>query len=71
MLRNRCSIHQDETALAIVDFNTAMMESAKEKIGYTKNCKSELIYSGTWRRIGERRQLRKRALDSKSSSLKE
>ena len=34
-LRNRISILQDETALTIDDFNTAMMESAKESIGHT------------------------------------
>ena len=36
MLRNGFSILQDETALTVDDFNTAMMESAKETIGYTK-----------------------------------
>ena len=42
-LRNSLSIHQDETALTIDDFNIAMMESAKETIGYTDR-KSEWIY---------------------------
>ena len=42
-LRNRFSILRDETAMTIDFFNTAMKESAKETIGYTKTCKSEWI----------------------------
>ena len=70
-LSNTLSILQDETALTIDDFNTAMMESAKETIRYTNTCESESISLDTWRTIEERRQLKKKALDSKSPSLKE
>ena len=70
-LRNRFSILQDETALTIDDFNTAMMESAKETNEYTKTCKLIWISPDTWRTIEKRRQLKKKALDSKSPSLKE
>ena len=71
MPRNCISILQDETALTIDNFNTAMMESAIERIRYTKTRKDEWISSDTWRKIEERRQLKKKALDSKSTSLKE
>ena len=71
MLNNRFSILQDETALTIDEFITAMMESDEETIGYTKTCKSEWNSPDTWRTIEERRQLKKKALDSKSLSLKE
>ena len=70
-LRNRISIPQDETAMTTDDFNTAMMESAKETIGYTKTCKFEWISPDTWRTIEEMRQLKKKAQDSKSPGLKE
>ena len=70
MLKNRFSIPQDETALTIDDFNSAMMKSAKVTRGYTKSCKSELIFPSTWRTIEERRQLKRKALDTKSPSLK-
>ena len=70
-LRNRFSILQDETAVTIDNFSTVMMESAKETIGCTKTCKSEWITPDTWRIIEKRRQLKKKALDSKSHSLKE
>ena len=70
-LRNCFSILQDETALTKDDFNTAMMKSAKETIVYTKTCESEWISPDIWRTIEERRQLKKKALDFKSSSLKE
>ena len=71
MLRNRFRIHQAKKALTIDDFNTAMIESAKETIGCTKTCKSEWISTDTWRKIEERRQLYKKALDTMSPSLKE
>ena len=71
MLGDRLSILHDETAMTIDNFNTAMMESAKETIGYTKACKSEWISLDIWRIIEERRQLKKKALESKSPSLKE
>ena len=57
--------------MAIDDFNTAMMELAKETIGCTMTCKSEWISQDTWRTIEERRQLKKKALDTKSPCLKE
>ena len=47
------------------------MKSTKETIGYTKTCKSGLIFPNTWRTIEERRQLKRKALDSRSPSLKE
>ena len=65
-LWNYLSILQDETATTIDDFNTSMIESAKETIGYTKTWKCEWIYPDTWRTIEERRQLKKNAFDSKS-----
>ena len=71
MHRNCFSILQDETALTIDDSNTVMMESTKEIIGYTKTCKSEWISPDAWRTIEERRRLKKKALDSKSPSIKE
>ena len=71
MIRNCLNIVQDETALTIDHFNTAMMEPTKETIGYTKTCKSEWTSPDTWRTIEERRQLKKKALNSKSTSLKE
>ena len=71
LIKEKFIILQDETTLTIDDFNTAMMESAKETIGYTKTCKSEWISLDTWRTIEERRQLKKKALDFKSPSLKE
>ena len=52
-LRNRFSILKDETAMTIDDFNTAMMESAKEIIGYTKTSKSEWISKDTYNRREE------------------
>ena len=70
-LRYRFSILLDETATSIDDFNTAMNESVKEIMRYTKTCKSEWISEDTWRPIEERRQLKTRALDSKSPCLKE
>ena len=70
-LMNHFSILQDETALTIDNFNIAMMESAKETIGCTKTCKSEWIAPITWRKIEEMRQLKLKALDSKSPSLKD
>ena len=70
-LKNHFSILQDETVLTIDDFNTAMMESAKETIRYTKTYKTEWISPDTWRTIEESRQLKKKVLDSKSPSLKE
>ena len=66
MLRNRFSILQDETALTVDDFNTAMMESPKETIGYTDTCKYEWISSDIWITIEERILLKKKTLDSKS-----
>ena len=48
-----------------------MMESAKKIIGYIKTFKSEWISPETWRTIEENGQLKKKALDSKSPSLKE
>ena len=70
-LKNRFSILQDKTALIIDDFITAVMGSSKETIGYTKTCISEWISPDTWRTMEDRRQLKKKALDSKSPSLKE
>ena len=54
-LNNCFSIHQDEMAMTIDDFNTAMMESAKETIGYTNTCKSEWVCPDTSRKIEDRR----------------
>ena len=71
MLKNRFGILQDETALTIGDFNTAIMELAKEAIRYRRTRKSEWISPDTWRTIEEMRHLKKKALDSKSPSLKE
>ena len=71
MLRIRFSILQDETAFTIDDFNTTMMESAKHTTRFMKTCKSEWISPDTWRAVVERRQLKKKALDSKSPSLNE
>ena len=44
-LKNLFSILQDE--MTIDDFNTAMMESAKETVVYPKTCKSDLVSPDT------------------------
>ena len=69
-LRNCFSILQDETTFTIDNFNTAIMKSAMETIGYSETCKSEWIFPVSWRTIEERRQLKKIALDLKSPSQK-
>ena len=61
-IRIRFGIFHDETALTNDDLNTAMMESAKEIIEYTKTCKSEWIIPDTWRTIEEWRQMKTEAL---------
>ena len=70
-LKNHFAILQDETALTIDSFNTAMKEAAKETIGYRKSTKNEWLSDDTWKSIEERRQIKKQLLDSKSPRLKE
>ncbi|KAK3540972.1 hypothetical protein QTP86_007688 [Hemibagrus guttatus] len=61
----------DDAALTIDSFNKALKEAAEETIGYRKNVKTEWISNDTWKTIEERRQIKKKLLDSKSPRLKE
>ncbi|KAK3515143.1 hypothetical protein QTP70_007459 [Hemibagrus guttatus] len=70
-LKNRFAILQDDAALTIDSFNKALKEAAEETIGYRKNVKTEWISNDTWKTIEERRQIKKKLLDSKSPRLKE
>lgn len=70
-LKNRFSILKDKTALTIDSFNNAVTEAAKETIGYRKSKKKEWMSTDTWKAIEERKQLKKRVLDTKSPRLKE
>ena len=70
-LMNKFDILQDITAITIDTFNKAMTEAAKETIGYRKSAKAEWISVETWNTIEERRQMKKKLIDSKSPRLKE
>jgi endonuclease/exonuclease/phosphatase family metal-dependent hydrolase len=70
-LRNRFSVLDDETALTINNFNSVMREVGDKVLGYRKNKKSEWISEDTLSRIEERREIKKRLLDTKSPRLKE
>ncbi|KAL3842166.1 hypothetical protein ACJMK2_020209 [Sinanodonta woodiana] len=70
-LWNRFSALEDETALTIDNFNKAMKEAEEEVLGYINNRKTEWIPEETWTRIEERRQIKKRLLDSNSPRLKD
>jgi hypothetical protein len=57
--------------MTIDSFNKAMKEAAEETIGYRKSTKTEWISNDTWKTIEERRQIKKKLLDTKSPRLKE
>ncbi|GFR97313.1 craniofacial development protein 2 [Elysia marginata] len=57
--------------MTIDDFNQAMGDKAKETLGYRKTKKTEWITPGTWRAIEDRKQIKKKILDTKSTRLKE
>jgi hypothetical protein len=69
--KNRFAILQDNKAMTIGSFNKATKEAAEETIGYRKITKTEWIFNDTWKTIEERRQIKKKLLDTKSPSLKE
>ncbi|XP_052231603.1 uncharacterized protein LOC127845002 [Dreissena polymorpha] len=65
-LRNRFSILEDEAALTTEGFNRVMKETGEEILGFRKSKKTKWISAKTWSRIEERRQIKKKLLDTKS-----
>ncbi|KAH3787593.1 hypothetical protein DPMN_165719 [Dreissena polymorpha] len=65
-LRNRFSILEDEAALTIEGFNRVMKETGEEVLGFRKSKKTKRISEETWSGIEERRQIKKKLLDTKS-----
>ncbi len=55
----------------IAEFNLAMQEAGKKVLGYRKRQKEEWLTAGTWDKIQERKDIKKKLLTTKSPRLKE
>ena len=69
--RNRLSFLQFEAELHIDHFKRTMNEAATETVGYMKRTKTEWMSASTRKAKDERRQMKRKSLDSKSLRLKE
>lgn len=71
-IRNRFRVLQDdEQDLTIDNFNQAMNQAAEATLGYKRKHKESWISSGTWEKIAERKDIKKRLNQTKSERVKD
>ena len=70
-LQNKYDLLQDDQEMTIANFNTAMRESAENVLGHKKKSKECWIQSDTWRKIDERKDLKKKMNQTRSERIKE
>ncbi|GFR91106.1 hypothetical protein ElyMa_004320200 [Elysia marginata] len=69
-IKTEKTMGKNEEVMAIDEFNQAMGDIAKETLGYQEAKKTEWITPGTWRAIEDRKQIKKKMLETTSPRLK-
>jgi endonuclease/exonuclease/phosphatase family metal-dependent hydrolase len=70
-LKNRFSALAEESTPSIETFTQAIQQTGEKVLGYRKKKKEEWLSTGTWDKIEERKEIKKRLLQVKSPRLKE